>query len=81
MTLSPSRVADVCDTTAALLDEHGADTTRRVHDLALGASSTNTGPGQRNAVSDPTGSAAIAPPDRLAGLAFNDTHDPETTPA
>lgn len=67
MTLTASRVADELDRTARLLEAHGADTTRRVHDLALGAGGSS-GPGQRNAVSDPTGSAAIAPPDRLAGL-------------
>ena len=67
MTLTASRVADELDRTARLLEAHGADTTRRVHDLALGAGGSS-GPGQRNAVSDPTGTAAIAPPDRLAGL-------------
>lgn len=67
MTLTASRVADELDRTARLLEAHGADTTRRVHDLALGAGGSS-GPGQRNAISDPTGTAAIAPPDRLAGL-------------
>lgn len=65
--LTADRVADELTRTAALLDEHGADTTRRVHDLALGASGTG-GPGQRNAISDPTGTAATNEPDRLAGL-------------
>lgn len=67
MNLTAERVADELDRTARLLEQHGADTTRRVHDLAHGASGTS-GPGQRNAISDPTGTAAIAPPDRLAGL-------------
>lgn len=67
MTLSASRVADELDRTARLLEQHGADTTRRVHDLALGSSGSG-GPGQRNAISDPTGTAATSEPDRLAGL-------------
>lgn len=66
--LSPSRVATMLDQTAALLAEHGAATTRRAHDLALGATHHSDGPGQRNAISDPTGTAATTPPDPLAGL-------------
>src|SRR5690606_32430157 len=66
--LSPSRVATMLDQTAALLAEHGAATTRRVHDLALGATHHAGGPGQRNAISDPTGPTAINPPDPLAAL-------------
>ena len=65
--LTADRVADELTRTAALLAAHGADTTRRVHDLALGASGTG-GPGQRNAISDPTGTAATNEPVRLAGL-------------
>lgn len=67
MTLTADRVADELDRTAALLDEHGTNTTRRVHDLSHGAGGSG-GPGQRNAISDPTGSTAIAPPDPLAQL-------------
>lgn len=68
MSLSPSRVATMLDQTAALLAEHGSATTRRVHDLALGATHHTDGPGQRNSISDPTGNSALAPPDPLAGL-------------
>lgn len=52
MTLDPSRVADELERSASFLAQHAADTTRRVHDLALGHTSNN-GPGPRNAISRP----------------------------
>lgn len=68
MNLSATRVADELDHAADLLATHGADTLRRVTDLALGASGSG-GPGPINQIGDPTGNAATSSPDRLAGLA------------
>lgn len=69
--LSRNAVAEGLDgkgRAADMLTDWFDNTCRVVHDLALGASHSSDGPGQRNAVSDPTGNTATAPPDPLAGL-------------
>lgn len=65
---SAEKVAIALRRTAALLDEHGANTERTIADWAAGGTSSSGGPGQVNAISDPTGNAATGEPDPLAGL-------------
>lgn len=64
----PDKIAVALRRTAKLIDEHGAATERTIADWAQGVPPSGGGPGQINAISDPTGNAATGLPDPLADL-------------
>lgn len=67
MNHSPTRVADLAQRTGDWLAQHGDRTTAIVADWAAGPTGSG-GPGQINAVSDPTGNTATGDRDPLTQL-------------